>query len=138
VCGYVIMPNHIHVLLGIRASEQPINTIVSNGKRFMAYELVRRLQLQSHYDTLEWLSRAVSAPDRKQGKLHQVFEPSFDCKECYSEAFFSNSTHGCINHLKFTSPILSCAMYKKSFKINVSLEKTRWRNITYPPEFSLY
>jgi REP element-mobilizing transposase RayT len=39
VCGYVIMPNHIHVLLGIRVSEQPINTIVSNGKRFMAYEL---------------------------------------------------------------------------------------------------
>jgi len=36
---------------------------------------------------LEKLSGAVSASDSKRGKLHQVFEPSFDCKECYSEAF---------------------------------------------------
>jgi hypothetical protein len=73
--------------MGIRASDKPINTLVSNGKRFMAYELVGRLQQQGHFATLDRLSRAVSAPDKKRGKLHQVFEPSFDCKECYSEAF---------------------------------------------------
>jgi hypothetical protein len=56
--------------MGIRASDKPINTLVSNGKRFMAYELVGRLQQQGHYDSLDRLSRAVSAPDKKRGKLH--------------------------------------------------------------------
>jgi len=37
VNGYVIMPNHLHVLIAIKNSTQSINTIVSNAKRFMAY-----------------------------------------------------------------------------------------------------
>lgn len=87
ICAYVVMPNHVHALIGLRAATQSIHTLVSNGKRFMAYELVARLQQQGHHPLLERLSRAVSPSDRKHGKLHQVFEPSFDCKECYSEAF---------------------------------------------------
>ena len=87
VNGYVIMPNHLHALIAIKNSAQPINTIVSNGKRFMAYEIVKRLREQNGKDILERLSGAVSPSDSKRGKLHQVFEPSFDCKECYSEAF---------------------------------------------------
>jgi hypothetical protein len=27
----------------------------------------------------------VNYTDKSRGKLHEVFEPSFDCKECYSE-----------------------------------------------------
>ena len=33
--GYVIMPNHLHALIDFGVSEKNINTIVSNGKRFM-------------------------------------------------------------------------------------------------------
>ncbi len=43
ISGYVIMPNHVHVLIGFRNVGQSINTIVGNGKRFMAYEIIRRL-----------------------------------------------------------------------------------------------
>lgn len=85
--GYVIMPNHLHVIIAIKNSKQSINTIVSNAKRFMAYEIVKRLKDQSKKEILEKLSSAVTASDSKRGKLHQVFEPSFDCKECYSESF---------------------------------------------------
>ena len=42
--GYVIMPNHIHALIAFQNNGTIINTIVSNGKRFMAYELVKRLK----------------------------------------------------------------------------------------------
>lgn len=87
ITGYVIMPNHVHVLLAIKNAAQSINTIVSNGKRFMAYEMVKRLEQQNQKEIVEKLSRAVTASDSKRGKLHQVFESSFDCKECYSEAF---------------------------------------------------
>ena len=33
VKGYVIMPNHLHVLIDFGAIEKSINSIVSNGKR---------------------------------------------------------------------------------------------------------
>ncbi len=35
VKGCVIMPNHLHALIDFGISEKNINTIVSNGKRFM-------------------------------------------------------------------------------------------------------
>ena len=38
------MPNHLHALIDFGNSRKNINTIVSNGKRFMAYEIVKRLQ----------------------------------------------------------------------------------------------
>jgi REP element-mobilizing transposase RayT len=41
VRGFVIMPNHLHVLIDF-SSAKSINTIVSNGKRFMAYTIVER------------------------------------------------------------------------------------------------
>ena len=46
ITGYVILPNHLHVLVGFKALTQSINTIVSNGKRFIAYEIVKRLEEQ--------------------------------------------------------------------------------------------
>lgn len=41
---YVIMPNHIHVIIDFGTSAISINTIVSNAKRFMAYEIIKRLK----------------------------------------------------------------------------------------------
>jgi REP element-mobilizing transposase RayT len=87
IVGYAIMPNHLHVLIAFKKAQQSINTIVSNGKRFMAYELVKALTAQKEYALLQQLSLGVSASDKKRGKLHQVFAPSFDCKECRKDFF---------------------------------------------------
>lgn len=78
ITGYVIMPNHIHVLIAFRHSDKNINTIISNGKRFIAYEIVKRLEQNKFRGILKRLSDAVTASDKRRGKLHQVFEPSFD------------------------------------------------------------
>ena len=48
VKGYVIMPNHLHALIDFGVSEKSINTIVSNGKRFIAYKIVERLKEQNN------------------------------------------------------------------------------------------
>lgn len=85
--GYVIMPNHIHALISFRNTGKSINTIISNGKRFMAYEIVNRLSAANEQKILHQLNLAVTESDKKRGKLHQVFEPSFDWKECRSSAF---------------------------------------------------
>ncbi|MDB5120013.1 MAG: hypothetical protein JWN56_1231, partial [Sphingobacteriales bacterium] len=44
IIGYVIMPNHVHALIAFKNSGKNINTIVGNGKRFIAYDLVERLK----------------------------------------------------------------------------------------------
>ena len=87
ITGYVIMPDHVHVLIGFHNTGKAINTIISNGKRFIAYEIVKRLELAKAIIELNQLSLAVTESDRKRGKLHQVFEPSFDWKECRTNYF---------------------------------------------------
>ncbi len=81
------MPNHLHVLIDFGNSAKSINTIVSNGKRFMAYTIVERLKERNNIDILEQLSEAVNPSDKDKGKIHQVFERSFDCKEITSQHF---------------------------------------------------
>lgn len=87
IVGYVIMPNHVHAIVAFSKTDQLINTIIGNGKRFMAYELVKRLKVMNKADILEQLSGWVNNTDRLKNKKHEVFEPSFDRKECYSTVF---------------------------------------------------
>ena len=44
VTGYVVMPNHVHALIYFSKTEKPINKIVADGKRFMAYKIVKRVE----------------------------------------------------------------------------------------------
>jgi REP element-mobilizing transposase RayT len=87
ILGYVIMPNHIHVIIAFTGSGKSINARVGAMKRFMAYEIIGRLKQAQKKDILEILTAGVSTIDRKKGKLHRVFEPSFDSKHCRSLAF---------------------------------------------------
>jgi hypothetical protein len=52
------MPNHLHALIVFTKSETTINTIVGNGKCFMAYELVKRLKEKGSEELLNKLSEA--------------------------------------------------------------------------------
>ncbi len=87
IIGYVIMPNHLHVVIAFKKTHQTINTIIGNGKRFIAYELVKQLKNLGRIDVLQQLSNWVNKTERLRNKKHQVFEPSFDKKVCYSMAF---------------------------------------------------
>ena len=87
IVGYVVMPNHLHVLIAFSNSKKSINTIIGNGERFMAYEIITRLMKAEEVKVLEELAQGVSARESKRGKLHEVFEPSFDWKECTSNKF---------------------------------------------------
>ena len=53
IIGYVIMPNHLHTIISFKNIGKSINTIVSNGKRFMAYDIVKKLEqkkIQSYFN----------------------------------------------------------------------------------------
>jgi hypothetical protein len=88
IVGYVIMPNHIHAVIGFKNTQGvSINSIIGEGKRFMSYGIVKRLKEKKEDEILRQLSDQVNATDRKRRKLHEVFEPSFDWKECNSNRF---------------------------------------------------
>jgi REP element-mobilizing transposase RayT len=92
IVGYVIMPSHVHVIIAFSETRTPITTIVGNGKRFMAYDIVKRLQQQENTGILEQLSGWVNETQRLDNKKHEVFEPSFDRKECRSIKFMQQKT----------------------------------------------
>lgn len=85
--GYVIMPNHLHCMLYLPREAPELYKIISNAKRFMAYEIVKRLKENRQESLLEKLEEGVNTKESKKGKLHQVFKESYDAKECYNEPF---------------------------------------------------
>ena len=87
VIGYVIMPNHVHCILYFPESGFSLNKILSNGKRFMAYEIINRLEKANDIHTLNILEKGISERERKKKLLHKVFKDSFDAKAIFSEKF---------------------------------------------------
>ena len=87
IIGYAIMPNHVHLLIYLPPHFKTPNAVVGNAKRFLAYEIIKRLEAQKAEVLLQELHGAVKAREAKKGQIHKVFEESFDCKECYNKAF---------------------------------------------------
>ena len=87
VNAYVIMPNHVHMVITFSNTTKGINKIVGDGKRFLAYEIVSKLIELNRIDILTELEEAVNSTSRAAGKKHTVFETSFDWKECNTDLF---------------------------------------------------
>ena len=85
--AYTIMPNHVHCILFFPTENYDLNKIVGNGKRFMAYEIVKRLEAANDSKTLLQLKEGLSDRDVKKGQKHKVFEDSFDAKPIYHRDF---------------------------------------------------
>lgn len=83
--GYVIMPNHLHILLYLNSKNKTLNNLVGEGKRFMAYRIIKRLKEQKRYQLLRILQEGVTLRDQKKGQKHRFFRLSFDAKPCNKE-----------------------------------------------------
>lgn len=87
VTGYVIMPNHIHVLLFFPLMSMSLNTVIGNAKRFLAYEIVNRLKQIGKDQMLDILVSGVKKREARKGQIHKVFQDSFDAKDCHTTNF---------------------------------------------------
>ena len=87
ILGYVIMPNHLHAMIAFHQTDQSINTIVGNGKRFIAYEVIKRLKQKEMHKVLDELRKDVEAVRKLKNKQHDVWELSFDWKYCTTMSF---------------------------------------------------
>lgn len=81
------MPNHVHALIRFINASQNINTIVGNGKRFMAYQIVKRLEKNNEHELLLQLPGTVEKHRRQNNKQHDIWQESFDWKDCRSNEF---------------------------------------------------
>lgn len=85
ILGFVIMPNHVHLLLFAPAGPS-INALLANAKRFLAYDIIARLKGQGEHELLGRLKAAVRPSDVKRGQEHRAFTTSSDIRECFDEA----------------------------------------------------
>lgn len=86
ICGFVIMPNHLHFLVYL-PKEGNLNDRIGEMKRFLSYEIVRKLKAKEDSKMLNALSSLVNSSERRNGKKHSVFFHSFDAKRCYDRDF---------------------------------------------------
>jgi len=87
VTAYIIMPNHVHAILFFPNANYNVNTIISNAKRFVAYEMIKQLEQLSENKILQQLEDGVSEREKMKGQLHKVFKDSFDAKPIYTRKF---------------------------------------------------
>jgi REP element-mobilizing transposase RayT len=87
IVAYVIMPNHLHCILHFPEPNFDLNKIIGNAKRFMAYEIVNRLEGSKETALLQLLAASVTEREKKKGQLHRVFKSSFDAKPIFSDKF---------------------------------------------------
>ena len=75
VLGYVIMPNHFHGIFYIPDHcDKTINQILANGKRFIAYDIIKGLEQQQKESILQELFHSTSEKAKMSGKKHRVFK----------------------------------------------------------------
>ena len=83
--GYVIMPNHLHLLLYISRTSPKLSTLIQNGKRFLAYGIVDYLKADGKTDLLSYFQKYA---DKKHNAKHKIFEPRYDSLLIQSDKFF--------------------------------------------------
>jgi hypothetical protein len=74
------MPNHEHTIIHFPSSGYNLNKIMSNAKRFMAYEIINRLEKSNNAEMLQALTSNLTTREITKGQKHKVFKDSFDAK----------------------------------------------------------
>lgn len=90
------MANYVHAIIAFHNfhnTGKTINSITGNGKKFIANDILKRLQQQQENLLLSKMQSTVNHTQSTDNKLHEVFEPSFDWKECRTSAFIQQKLY---------------------------------------------
>ena len=85
IYAYVIMPNHIHLLLKVSDKSPSLSVLIMNAKRFLAYGIVKILKEDNKKKLLQYFSQNAR---KNTGAKHKLFEDRFDSLIIQSEKFF--------------------------------------------------
>jgi REP element-mobilizing transposase RayT len=81
--GFVIMPNHLHVVIQCR-TEDPLANVLRDLKKHIADRLIRHYQVEGNQSVLDFLASVVTRPDKQQ---HKVWEDGYDARNVFSPEF---------------------------------------------------
>ena len=79
------MTNQVHVVIAFHNISKTIDSIIGNGKRFIAYDIVNRLEKQQENTLLSKMQSIVNTTQKADNKLQEVFEQSFDWKPAWRQ-----------------------------------------------------
>ena len=85
IYAYVIMPNHIHLIVFISEKSPKLSILIQNAKRFMAYGIVDLLEEDKKNELLNYFKNYANP---KTGAKHKIFEDRYDSKIIQREKFF--------------------------------------------------
>ncbi|MBR9861321.1 hypothetical protein GYB22_11350 [bacterium] len=84
--AYAMSPHQFEGIIYIPSSCPAIlNKLVGNGKRFIAYEIVRGLKEKHNWLLMTKLNEALNQEELDRGKKHRVFDYSFYWEPLYSK-----------------------------------------------------
>ena len=81
--AFVIMPNHVHVIIQCRA-EDPLADVVRDLKKHTADRLVRQYRAEGNQAALSFLASAVTQPAKQR---YKVWEDGYNAKDVFSPEF---------------------------------------------------
>jgi len=81
--AFVVMPNHIHIIIQCRA-EYPLAEVVRDFKKHTADRIVRQYRAEGNQAALDFLASTVPRPEKQR---HKVWEEGYDAREIFSPNF---------------------------------------------------
>jgi RNase P/RNase MRP subunit POP5 len=85
------MPNHVHVLLYFEQMLKPLNTTVGNAKRFMAYEIIKRLEEGKQNNLLDLLHHGVKKGKQAKDSAIKFLKTALTLKNAIVKSLFSKA-----------------------------------------------
>lgn len=83
IYAYVIMPNHIHLIVKCLEGHRP-SEVLRDFKKFTSKEIVEELRWRQDQPLLRFFKTAASSPKRQ---TYKVWEDGYCDKSVYSESF---------------------------------------------------
>jgi putative transposase len=80
---FVIMPNHLHVIIQCR-TEDPLADVMRDLKKHIADRLIRHYQVEGNQSALDFLASAVTRSDKQR---YKVWEDGYNAKDIFSPEF---------------------------------------------------
>lgn len=95
---------------------QSLNTVIGNGKRFMGYEIIKRLHSNQQENILSLLRVGGHTAERQRNKHHMVWQGTFDAKECRTEKFILQK----LNYMHFNPSTNYWKLLEKPYEYEFS------------------
>jgi len=80
---FVVMPNHVHLIIQCRAEDPPADC-VRDLKKHVADRLIRQCRAEGSQSELDLLASVVTDPQRQQ---YKVWEDGYEAKDVFSPDF---------------------------------------------------